>query len=152
MSSCATCNASTQALLEDIGVRALEGSISWREAARQAGLTHHQGLKNHMESHFIQQAEASVEAEFDGLIEQALWELQDRMRHAPTELKPLFAVQIQNMRGLKDTKPSQQNLIHASKAIQEILGMKVEQRLMLEFARAAFPGATATPELSAASD
>ena len=53
-------------------------------------------------------------------------------------MKPLFAVAIRNLRGLGDTKPSQQHLIQALKTIQEMTGMKQEQRMMLQFAEAMF--------------
>lgn len=130
---CITCGSDEQAKLEAIGSEALAGDISWREAGRRAGMAH-MPLKNHMEKHYVDAVVAEADELLDGLIATAIRELAENMAIAPAEVKPLYAAAIVNLRGLKDTKPSQQHLIQSLKTIQEMTGMKQEQRLMLTFA------------------
>lgn len=135
MAACATCNAENRAEQEEIALLAISGDISWRETARRIGLTHHNGLKNHMERHYaaapseLDEVMSEVEAEIASTIR----DLITQMRVAPVELKPLYATVIKNLEGLLGTQPSQQHLINALKSIHEITGMKIEQRMMLEF-------------------
>ena len=140
---CAICNSDRLEELEDLGHQALRGDISWRAAAREGGLSHHQGLKNHMEKHVASVAATlnpdAAMAQFQAeVVGPALADLTEQMHLAPAELKPLYAVAIRNLMDLWATKPSQQNLIMALKGIHEITGMKMEQRIMLEFAQRAF--------------
>jgi hypothetical protein len=96
-------------------------------------------IKTHMEKHRLlahEQAEELGWGDFD--FEEAIQDLVYASQMAPAEVRPLYAVAIANLRGLKDTKPSQDNLIKALKTIQEMTGMRQEQRLMLEFGRALF--------------
>lgn len=139
--------------MEAEGLRARAGEISWREAAELAGLRYHQPLKTHMDKHYVdvvqvevRNAIASAEAEFDGLVNESILGLQEQMRLAPPEVKPLYAVAIQNLGQLKQTKGSQQNLISALKTIQEMTGMRQGQRLMLQFAEAMFAEVEAKKE------
>jgi hypothetical protein len=127
--------------LESLGRQALSGDISWREAARRADLSHAQGLKNHMERHFTSESEKAFSELDDALgLELAAIEseLLEKLRMAPTEVKPLYATAIRNLRGLMETKPSQQHLIAALKGIHEITGMRMEQQMMLAFGQKMF--------------
>lgn len=136
--ACKVCNATNQEELEAIGLEAMDESISWREAARRADFTHHAGFKNHMVEHYVDRqvraAEEEAADETDRLINQTVIELRDAMRIAPIDVKALYAAAIHNLLGLKQTKPSQQHLIMALRSIQEMTGMKNEQRLLLQFA------------------
>lgn len=87
----------------------------------------------------------ALDAELTRQIQMAEAELLQQMDVAPTEVKPLYAVAIRNLRGLADTRPTQKELISALKAIHEITGMKMGQQMMVQFARAAFPGANPQP-------
>lgn len=141
---CITCLSEKQDELEAIGLQALSGDISWREAGRQADMAH-MTLKNHMEKHYVAAVIQEAEDDLDNLIALAVLELKQNMAYAPAEVKPLYAAAIVNLRGLKDTKPSQQHLIQALKTIQELTGMRQEQRLMLTFAEAMFKSVESTP-------
>lgn len=138
MSACLVCTADNQNELEAVGVLAQTGEISWREAARRALLKHHAGLKNHMETHYVDHVEEEVQASFDVELDAAVAELTTAMHMAPPEVKPLYFAAIHNLRELRHTKPSQQHLIMALRTIQEMTGMKQEQRMMLQFAEAMF--------------
>jgi hypothetical protein len=95
-----------------------------------------------MERHYVaatQRAVAGLDDELAATIE----ELTAEMRSAPATIKPLYAVAIQNLKGLADTKASQQNLIVALRTIHEVTGMKQQQNLMLTFARQMFGTAPA---------
>lgn len=141
MSACSICSSERCDELEALGLAAMKGESSWRAAAQAAGLTHHKGLQNHMEKHYVAPmlaAEAAADDALAVLIKDSLEELSTAMAHAPAEVKPLYAVAIRNLAGLRETKPSQQHLIAALKTIHEVTGMRMEQRLMLDFARAHF--------------
>lgn len=127
-------------MLEELGQQALDGAISWRAAAREAGLSHHAGLKNHMESHYAQAPSAQdvVMEALDADLQRMVDELRAQARMAPPEIAPFYAVAIRNLASIAETNPSQQHLIQALKAIHEVTGMKMEQRLMLEFAKHQF--------------
>lgn len=146
MSACGICTHDDQEALEELGLEAKNGKRSWSSAAREAGLTHHVSLKNHMLKHWEEPIPESdvVLDELDPAIATAMRELQEAMEYAPVEVKPLYAIAIRNLKGLLQTKPSQSNLITALKAIHEITGMKMEQKLMLGFAARMFPGQNAT--------
>lgn len=137
---CSICNHDERDELEELGRQALEGELSWRGAADVGGLSHHKGLKNHMEKHFAlpPTVEEEAMASMTGDLAQMVEELKAQARIAPPEIAPFYAVAIRNLAGLEDTKPSQQHLIQALKAIHEVTGMKMEQRLMLEFAKHQF--------------
>jgi hypothetical protein len=141
--------ADDQAHLEELGHRAERGEISWRAAAREAGMgtasSASTSLKNHMEQHYASREERAVESEMELSINEAIQELRVAMRNAPAEVKPLYLVAIQNVQELRSTKPSQQHLIQSLKTIQEMTGMKQEQRLMLQFAEAMFREVEAKP-------
>jgi len=64
--------------------------------------------------------------------------LLEQFSFAPADVKPLILVAIQNLDGLRHTKASQQQLIAALKTVQEMTGMKNEQRMLLGFAKAMF--------------
>ena len=154
MSACGTCSLedSERERLEACGFRALKGEVSWREAARLAGLNHHTSLKTHMEKHTekpVNPTEAAL-ADVDDLIAETIEELKVQMRMAPVEVKAFYATAIRNLAGLMATQPSQANLIGALKAIHEVTGMKMEQRMMLQFAQQMFapaaPPAKALPD------
>jgi len=141
--ACSICTADDPADLETLGLQAEMGEISWREAARRGGLSHAQGLRNHMEKHY-HPPEGVLDPAEDELARELLrleGELLEQMALSPVEIRPLYAVAVRNLRGLLDTKPSQQNLVAALKAIHEITGMKMGQQMLLQFARAHFgPG------------
>lgn len=135
---CGICRAPNLAELEVLGTLALKGEMTWAGAAREGGLNHGQAFKNHMERHFVApstKAVVGIEEENDLLIAEAVKDLQAQMAVAPTDVAPLYAVAIHNLRGLKDTNPSQQALTNALKAIHEIQGMKQEQRVLLEMSK-----------------
>lgn len=129
---CKACDADNREELEALGLQCISGEMSWREAERQGGYPR-QSLLNHMEKHYVNAVVREAEDEMDGLILDAVAELRASMKMAPTEVKPLYAAAIVNLRGLQDTKPSQQHLITALKTIQEMTGMRQEQRMMLSF-------------------
>lgn len=136
MPACLACEAENRDEQEEIALEAVEGRSSWREVSRRLGLTHHQGIKNHMERHYV--GPEDPETHFAELIEANIIELEEQLALAPPEIKPFFFMIIHNLRGLHNTKPSQQNLNAALKAIHEVVGMKTQNRLMMDFAIAAF--------------
>ena len=146
---CSICNSENVGGLEAIGRAALDARISWREAARQANLTHGQGLKNHMENHYQLPAEKVFDDLNDALVVELAAtevELLEKLRMSPAEVKPLYATAIRNLRGLMDTKPSQQHLIASLKGIHEITGMRMEQQMLLAFGQRMFGQVEGGPE------
>ena len=135
---CKTCTAENQDELEAVGLRAMAGEISWREAGRLIGWTRHQALQTHMNNHYVAGVVQDAVDELDSMIAEAVADLSVAMRMAPAEVKPLYAAAIVNLKGLKSTKPSQQHLIQALKTIQEMTGMRQEQRMMLAYAEEMF--------------
>lgn len=125
--------------VEEAAQDGLSGAASWKGLGERFGVNR-QSLKNHMERHWVAPASATEQAVegLDAAIAENIEQLLEQMRFAPAEVKPFYAVAIQNLKALADTKPSQQNLINSLKAITEVTGMKQEQHLMLEFARHAF--------------
>lgn len=75
------------------------------------------------------------------LVAQTIEELTQQIHMAPVEVKPFYLIAIQNLRALDRTQPSQQHLINALKAITEVTGMKMEQRMMLQYGQAMFGSA-----------
>lgn len=144
---CSICNHDERDRLEELGQQALDGAISWRAAARDGDLSHHQSLKNHMEKHYA--LPPSEEELLMGAVSEDIAEmiegLKQQARIAPPEIAPFYAIAIRNLAAIENTAPSQQHLIQALKAIHEVTGMKMEQRLMLEFAKASF-GSFSEPE------
>lgn len=138
MAMCVVCQSPERESIEALGLQAAKGELSWSEAARQAGLSTHKRLQNHMGRHYTEAMSAEVEDSLDQMIAVAISELNDQFLMAPPEVKPLYAAAIVNLRGLKSTNPSQQHLIMALRTIQELTGMKQEQRLMLAFAERMF--------------
>lgn len=152
---CSICNSERKDELEAIGLAAVDGRISWREAARQGDLTHGQGLKNHMESHYesaLDQVVAELEQELQDEFAETERELLENLRLAPAEVKPLYLLAIRNLRGVMETKPSQQHLIAALKGIHEITGMRQEQQMLLAFGRKMFGGAPEKVEVERGPD
>ena len=134
---CKTCEALNQDEQEAVGLLAVNGEIPWTEVAKRLNLPHPKGVQNHMARHYVAPPTEVEEAmtEFDGLLADSIEEMIQQMRLAPPEVKPLYAVAIQNLKGIGETKPSQQHLINALKGIHEVTGMRMEQRLLLDFAR-----------------
>jgi hypothetical protein len=150
MASCSICTADNQEELEELGRQALAGSLSWREAARQGGIKYAVPLTAHMEKHYVDPLASHAEANestYEALLQQAVTELQGEMAFAAPDVKALYAVAIANLIGLKDTKPSQQHLINALKAIQEVTGMKAENRHLLDYSRHITLDAAEDPEI-----
>lgn len=141
---CKICLADNQEEQEAMGLLAISGEISWREAVRRLGLSHHASLQNHMKNHYIVAQQREVLDDFDRYVEEAVADLLQQFAVAPPEVKPLLLAAVHNIRELRDTKPSQQHLIASLKAIQEMTGMKQEQRMMLLFAERMF-GEVAAP-------
>lgn len=150
--TCKTCLADNQEEQEALGLLAMSGEISWREAVRRLGLGHHAPLQNHMRQHYVVARQAEVEDDFDKLVKEATADLMTQFSLAPPEVKPLILAAIHNIRELRDTKPSQQHLIMALKTIQEMTGMKQEQRMMLLFAEKMFGEVASTEDLPQLSD
>ncbi len=147
MPACKTCEAENRDEQEETALEAVNNRISWREAARKLGLGHHQSLKNHMERHFAGLLSLDPTEQVAYLIEENIKELQEQLALAPPEIKPFFFMIIHNLRGLAGTKPSQQALNASLKAIHEVVGMKTQNRLMMDFAMAAFKKQSAEEEL-----
>ena len=137
---CSICNHDERDRLEELGQQALDGAISWRAAARDGGLSHHTPLSNHMKKHFAQPptSEEEMLANLSEDLQEMVEALKAQARIAPPEIAPFYAIAIRNLAAIDQTAPSQQHLIQALKAIHEVTGMKMEQRLMLEFAKASF--------------
>lgn len=140
MNSCGICNSPQLEEIEQLGQEALSGDRSWRSVQMAVGWYHHTPIKNHMEKHWVAPASPQEQAlsEWETLVADTIVELAEQLRFAPTEVKPFYLVAIQNLKSLDLTKPSQNNLITALKAIHEVTGMKMEQQMMLGFARAMF--------------
>lgn len=153
MTACKVCLSTQSDAIEAEGLRATNGEISWRLATRNlddAGFSIlRSSLQNHMENHYTANEIRVVEEEFDAAIREGVADLFAAMRHAPPEVKPLYAAAIRNLQGLRDTKPSQQHLIMSLKTIQEMTGMKQEQRMLLQFAEQMFGEIAPAPEASA---
>jgi hypothetical protein len=144
-----TCGICAREDMEDLEQFCLEnaqefgGELSWRKTAEELGLSHANSLTNHMRRHFVAPSvsvERALEGEWERQVQTLEAELYEAANHAPPEVRPLYLVAIRNLRGLLETKPSQQNLTQALKAIHEITGMKMEQKLMLEYAKTRFGG------------
>jgi len=101
----------------------------------------HESLKNHMEKHVVAVAAAEADSAAQELmrdyIERSREELLEQFEVVPADIKPLILVAVQNLDGLLLTKPSMETLIKALKTIQEMTGMKQEQRMLLEMSRGA---------------
>lgn len=138
---CSICTANNLDWLEELGEQALKEEISWREAARQGGLNHHQKLKNHMLEHYISPHMEKV-LDFEGeMAEQTLRTkrlLLEKARVSPPEVQPMYLAAIHTLENLRLTKPSQSVMVQALKTATELTGMKMEQQMMLQFAEAAF--------------
>src|SRR5262245_28916166 len=97
---CKTCNASDdeRERIEAVGLRALNGEMSWRAAQRELGWPNAGPLKNHMTEHYLVSSVRKVDDELSGHIEDSVRELEAMWRTAPPEVKPLYLVLMQNMR------------------------------------------------------
>lgn len=62
--------------------------------------------------------------------------LEAELAVAPPTIAPLYAVALRNLEGLEETKASQEHLIRALKAIHEITGLQLQQRMLVTFAAA----------------
>jgi len=134
MALCAVCTSKDQREIEEVGLKALSGEISWREAARQTELTH-ANLKRHMENDYVARVWREEKTEFGELVESVEASLKVYLRTVPDDTKPLVLIAIHNLRGLEDTPVSQKNLIDTLKTVQQMTGLKTENRLMLQFAQ-----------------
>lgn len=140
-SACKVCDSDDLTHAENLGQQCLTGELSWRKAALELGVRD-TGLKNHMLKHVVAPAIAEATAESEdrmyALMAEAKAELEAQFFIAPPDVKPLILVAIHNLEGLRSTKASQQHLIAALKTVQEMTGMKNEQRMLLGFAKAMF--------------
>ncbi len=141
MPACSICIHLSQPDIEAAGNRAINGDLSWRAAAAMFDVRS-QPLKHHMLTHVLQPEVAAAQAELtnemDLLIQEAKEGLLEQFRLSPADVKPLILVAIQNLDGLRNTKPSMETLIRALKTVQEMTGMKSQQRLMVDFAKAMY--------------
>lgn len=138
--TCQVCLHDDRDALEALGRRALtDPTYSWRQASRDTSVPH-MSLKNHMERHFVADHEAQAQEALTEDVADTLRNLRRNAALAPTEVQPLYFVAIRNLEGLMDTKPSQQHLLAAIKAIHEVTGMRNEQRILLAFAAEHFGG------------
>lgn len=144
-----TCGICAREDLEDVEQFCFEnaqefgGELSWKACSRELGLSHSNSITNHMRRHFVApmvDTQRALDGEWERQVQLLEAELYEAANHAPAEVRPLYLVAIRNVRGLLETKPSQQNLTQALKAIHEITGMRVEQKLMLEYAKTRFGG------------
>lgn len=71
-------------------------------------------------------------------VSERIRKLKDRLERemdvAPPTVAPLYAVALRNIDGLEETKASQEHLIRSLKAIHEITGLQLHQRMLLTFA------------------
>ncbi len=145
MSACNICARDDLAELEEFVVNNAEefgrGDLSWRRTAIELGLPHATPLTTHMRKHYVPPSaavEGAIQDQFTETVSALATELLEASKYAPAEVRPLYLVAVRNIQGLQETKPSQQNLTMALKAIHEITGMRVEQKLMIEYARGRF--------------
>lgn len=136
--TCKVCSALNIDDIEAAGLRALSGELSWRAVGREVDMTNYASIKNHMENHYVAAVARAVDDDMQRYIEEAVTELKAQFAISPPEVKPLILAAIHNVRELRNTKPSQQHLIQSLKTIQEMTGMKQEQRMMLLFAEKMF--------------
>lgn len=136
--TCRVCTADNQDEVEAVGLKALAGELSWRAAGREVGWSNYASIKTHMERHYVAEQVRVANDDMDRLIAESVRELQNQFVLAPPEVKPLLLAAIHNVQELRNTKPSQQHLIQALKTVQEMTGMKQEQRMMVLFAKAMF--------------
>jgi len=139
--TCGICNSDRRDELEAAGLLAWSGKISWREAVRRTGLNHHNSLKNHLLKHYeIDPADLPApKLTFKDHINQTVEGLEQQLALAPIEIKPFYLAAIHNLLKLDKSQPSQKFLMDSLKAIQEVTGMKMEQRLLFAFAQEHFP-------------
>ena len=144
--ACKICSHPQREELESECLEAQAGTKSWRSIFMAFELSGNPAsLKNHMDKHYSPVLD-SVSSDFKELVAECVEGLKELLAMAPPELKPLYLTAIKNTLGLANTQPSQQNLINAMKVIQEVAGMKQEQRFMLEYAKHAFPAPVAAIE------
>lgn len=135
MAGCGICAAHNQSNAEEVGLKALSGEISWREASRLSGYGH-SNLKRHMEQDYVERVVRDEQTEFGRLVETVEASLKRYLYTVPDDTKPLVLIAIHNLKGLEDTPVSQKNLIDTLKTVQQMTGLKTENRLMLQFAEA----------------
>lgn len=147
---CKACNHEDRDLIEEYGRGVMEGRGSWRQGREKFGL-HPQSFKTHMEKHVVapqvDALNAEVDSAMDRLVNEARQGLMEQFRMASDDVKPLVLVAIHNLDGLRNTKTSQENLVRSLKTIQEMTGMKNEQRMLLGFANAMFAKAEPKKQL-----
>lgn len=149
-STCKACAHEQRDAIEAYGLEVMAGRGSWRSGKTLFDL-HPQSFKTHMEKHVVAPATHAANAEIDdmmdALIKDAREGLMEQFRMAGDDVKPLVLVAIHNLEGLRNTKTSQENLVKSLKTIQEMTGMKNEQRMLLGFAQAMFTKANNLKEL-----
>lgn len=91
-------------------------------------------MERHVLEPEIEAAETAIEDEFRTLIEEAKDGLRSLFRTSPPDVKPLILVAMHNLDELRRTKGSQADLTKALKTVQEMTGMKNQQKLLLGFA------------------
>ena len=132
---CLICRSGKAGTIEAVGDLAKAGTISWREAARRTGYRV-DTLKRHMEAHVT--VPDTTGGPLEELVTQTISSLEEMYPTLPPDVRPLLLVVIHNLQHLATTRPSQQHLIQALQALGEITGMKQQNRILLEFAKAAF--------------
>lgn len=138
-SGCKICLNPQRAEIEAMCLEAIAETKSWRSVFMAFELTGNPAsLKNHMDKHYAPVVDV-VMSDFDDLVAECIVGLKELLAAAPPELKPLYLTAIKNTMGIARTQPSQQNLINSLKVIQEVAGMKQEQRFLLEYSKHAFP-------------
>jgi len=150
---CAVCLSDDQEAIEEQGLMALAGDLSWRKAALAAG-THPSGsgLRNHMEKHWQTAAEAVAEGEMVDRLDLAIADtvalLYEDHARAASDQQALILVAIHNLQGLRRTKPSQSGVVVPLKTVHEIEQAKAGTNLLQAFADRKFnraPVLSATP-------
>lgn len=145
-SGCKICLNPQRAEIEAMCLEAIAETKSWRSVFMAFELTGNPAsLKNHMDKHYAPVVDV-VMSDFDDLVAECIVGLKELLATAPAELKPLYLTAIKNTMGIARTQPSQQNLINSLKVIQEVAGMKQEQRFLLEYSKHAFPQPVAALE------
>jgi len=146
---CAICLADNQDEIEEQGLMALAGDLSWRKAALAAG-THPSGsgLRNHMQKHWQVAAEGELVDRLDLAIADTVALLYEDHARATSDQQALILVTIHNLQGLRKTKPSQSGIIVPVKTVHEIEQTKAGTNLLQAFADRKFnraPVLSATP-------
>ena len=135
---CSICTSGDREAIERQIEAARAGTESWREIARRTG-RRVETLRNHADKHMG--GGPVLDRGWSEMVDSTVASVAEMFESMPPDVKPLLLLVIHNLRSLAHTRPSQSNMIMALKTIEEMTGLKVQNKVLLEFARAAFGGA-----------